>query len=96
MGELHSLQEQPEKAVPFLEVALKANPHETQTRLYLTQSLVKLSRVSEAIKVLEAAPEDVDGRIHYLLARTYQQQGEAEKARKAMDEFRKRRKTVTQ
>jgi tetratricopeptide (TPR) repeat protein len=95
IGELHTLQEQPEKAVPFLEAALKANPRETQTRLYLAQSLVKLSRTSEAVKILEDAPEDVDGRIHYLLSRTYQQQGETEKARKSMEEFRKRRKTAT-
>ena len=95
IGELHTLQEQPEKAIPFLDAALKANPRETQTRLYLAQSLVKLSRTAQAIKILEDAPEDPDGRVHYLLSRTYQQQGETEKARKAMEEFRKRRKNVT-
>jgi tetratricopeptide (TPR) repeat protein len=92
IGELHTLQDHPEKAVPFLETALRANPRETQTRLYLAQSLVRLSRTPEAIQILEQAPEDTDGRIHYLLGRTYQQQGETEKARSAMDEFRKRRK----
>ena len=46
IGELHALQDRPEKAVPFLETALRANPRETQTRLYLAQSLVRLSRPS--------------------------------------------------
>jgi len=94
IGEIHALEDRSEKAVPYLESALKANPHETQTRLYLAQSLVKLSRVQEAIKILESAPEDPDGRVHYLLGRTYQQQGQTLKAKKAMEEFRKRRKPV--
>jgi tetratricopeptide (TPR) repeat protein len=94
IGEVHALQDRPEKAVSFLEAALKANPRETQTRIYLAQALIRLSRTSEAISILEAAPDDADGRVHYLLGRTYQQLGEAEKARKAMDEFRKRRNPV--
>jgi tetratricopeptide (TPR) repeat protein len=94
IGEIHALENRSEKAVPYLESALKANPHETQTRLYLAQSLVKLSRAQEAIKILQAAPEDPDGRVHYLLGRTYQQQGQTAKAGKAMEEFRKRRKPV--
>ena len=79
----------------LLETALRANPHETQTRLYLAQSLIRLKRSAEAVRILEAAPDDPDGRIHYLLGRTYQQQGESEKARKAMDEFRRLRKDST-
>jgi Flp pilus assembly protein TadD len=53
-----------------------------------------VDRTSEAVKILEAAPADPDGRVHYLLGRTYQQQGKSDKARNAMDEFRKRRKTI--
>ena len=94
LGEVHTLQDHPDKAVPYLETALRANPRETQTRLYLAQTLVRLQRVPEALRILEAAPEDPDGRIHYLLGRTYLQQGEDEKARTAMEEFRKRRKAV--
>ena len=87
-------QDRAEQAVPLLERALRATPRETQTRLYLAQALVRLGRGPRAIQVLEAAPEDPDGRVHYLLSRTYQQQGSAEKARRAMDEYRKRRKAV--
>ena len=94
IGEIHALQDRPEKAVPFLEPSLRANPHETQTRVYLAQCLIRMSRAQEAVKILEAAPEDPDGRVHYLLGRTYQQLGEAEKSRRAMDEFRKRRDAV--
>jgi tetratricopeptide (TPR) repeat protein len=92
IGEAHTLQDKSEKAIPYLEKALLANPHETQTRLYLAQSLVRLKRQAEAVRILEVAPEDPDGRIHYLLGRTYQQMGANEKARKAMDEFRRLRK----
>ncbi len=92
IGEAHALQDKSEKAIPYLEKALLANPHETQTRLYLAQSLVRLKRLAEAVRILEVAPEDPDGRIHYLLGRTYQQMGANEKARKAMDEFRRLRK----
>ena len=95
IGEVHALQDRPGRAAPYLETALRANPHETQTRLYLAQALIRLKRSSEAVRILEAAPGDPDGRIHYLLGRTYQQQGESEKARKAMDEFRRLRKDPT-
>jgi tetratricopeptide (TPR) repeat protein len=94
IGEVHALQDRPAKAIPFLESALGANPRETQTRLYLAQALIRVDRTSEAVKILEAAPADPDGRVHYLLGRTYQQQGKSDKARNAMDEFRKRRKTI--
>ena len=95
IGEVHALQDRPGRAAPYLETALRANPHETQTRLYLAQSLIRLKRSAEAVRILEAAPNDPDGRIHYLLGRTYQQQGESQKARKAMDEFRRLRKDST-
>jgi tetratricopeptide (TPR) repeat protein len=91
IGEIHALEDRPEKAVPFLEKALRANPRETQTRLYLAQALVRLNRTAEALRILESAPEDPDGRLHYLLARTYQQAGDAAKAKAAMEVFRKRR-----
>ena len=95
IGEVHSLQDRPERAAPYLETALRANPYETQTRLYLAQSLIRLKRAAEAVRILEAAPEDPDGRLHYLLGRTYGQQGESEKARRAMNEFRRLRKDST-
>jgi tetratricopeptide (TPR) repeat protein len=91
IGEVHALEDRSETAIPFLEAAVRANARETQTRLYLAQALLKVNRTSDAVKILEAAPEDPDGRIHYLLGRTYQQQGEKEKARSAMEEFRKRK-----
>jgi tetratricopeptide (TPR) repeat protein len=95
IGEVHALQDRPGRAAPYLETALHANPHETQTRLYLAQSLIRLKRSAEALRILEAAPEDPDGRVHYLLGRTYQQQGEPQKARKAMDESRRLRRDPT-
>jgi tetratricopeptide (TPR) repeat protein len=94
IGEAYVLQDRPAEAIPYLQKALQTNPRETQIRLYLAQSLSGTGRAAEAIKVLEDAPEDRDGRIHYVLARTWMQQGEPEKARKAMDVFRQRRGTA--
>jgi predicted Zn-dependent protease len=95
IGEVHALRNRPEQAVPHLRKALQANPREARIRLYLAQALNRTGRAAEAIQVLEAAPEDQDGRIHYLLGRTYEQQGQPGKAREAMDIFRQRRGAAT-
>lgn len=91
IGEVHATQGRPEKALPYLETALRSRPNETQTRIYLARSLIQLKRTTEAIAVLEAAPDDPDGRIHYVLGQALQQLGYSEKAREAMNIFRQRR-----
>lgn len=93
IGEVHLTQGRPEKALPHLEKALGSHPQEAQTRIYLAQSLIHMHRTREAVAVLEAAPEDTDGRIHYLLGKTFQQLGQSAKARQAMNIFRQRRTT---
>jgi Tfp pilus assembly protein PilF len=94
IGEVHVLQNRPGRAVEYLRKALQANPRETQTRLYLADALTRIGRAAEAVQILEAAPEDPDGRIHYVLGRSYMKQGDSERARKAMDVFRQRRAAV--
>lgn len=94
IGEVHLLQNRPERAIEYLQKAVEAKPLEVQSRLYLAQALTQTGQTAQAVRVLEAAPEDRDGRIHYVLGRTYMQQGEPEKARKAMEIFRQRRGSV--
>ena len=96
IGEVHVLQNRPERAVEYLRKALQANPRETQTQtLSGADALTRTGRAAEAVQILEkAAPEDPDGRIHYVLGRAYMKLGDSEKARKAMDVFRQRRGTV--
>lgn len=94
IGEVHVLQNRPEQAIRFLRKALQSNPREQQVRLYLAQCLNQTGRAAEAVRVLEAAPEDPDGRIHYVLGRTLQKLGQTEKARKAMEVFRQRREST--
>ncbi len=96
IGEVHVTQGRPEKALPHLEKVLRSHPREAQTRIYLAQSLIQLNRTQEAVSVLEAAPDDPDGRIHYLLGKTFQQLGQPAKARQAMNIFRQRRTTPKQ
>ena len=95
IGEIHALQDRPGRGRALSRTALRANPHETQTRaLPGAVPHPAVERSQEAVKILEAAPEDPDGRVHYLLGRTYQQLGEPEKSRRAMDEFRSSRDAV--
>ncbi|MFN7926020.1 MAG: tetratricopeptide repeat protein [Bryobacteraceae bacterium] len=90
-GEVHVMKDDPAGAIPHLEAALAARPADAQTRSYLAQSLAKLNRVAEAVRVLEKAPEDPDGRIHYLLGSLYRRLGQQEKAEKAFEIFRSRK-----
>ncbi|MCW5983367.1 MAG: tetratricopeptide repeat protein [Bryobacteraceae bacterium] len=93
MGEVYMIQGDAAKALPHARTAVQGDPAGVQARLYLAQALQKLSRTPEAIKVLEAAPSDPDGRVHYLLARYLAQQGRKEEANRALAVFKEKRKS---
>ena len=92
LGEVHTLSNEYAAAVAPLEVALKANPQDAQSRIYLSRSLERLNRTEEAILLLERAPSDEDGRIHYVLANYYRAQGRQAEAARALEIFRQRSK----
>ena len=60
----------------------------------MAQSLAKLGRIKEAILTLEAAPNDADGRIHYVLAGYYRQEGRKEEMQRALAFFETRQKAL--
>jgi tetratricopeptide (TPR) repeat protein len=91
LGEVHHLGDKPQAAIPYLQVAVKARPQDEQSRIYLAHSLAKLGQIGEAIGILEAAPSDSDGRVHYALGTYYRRQGRSEDAARAFQVFEQRR-----
>ena len=80
--------EDPEKAAPYLEAALAADPKLLAAGASLGLALSRLGKYAEAVRHLEKSLElDDDGSLHYQLARAYQAAGSGEKARAAMAQY---------
>jgi tetratricopeptide (TPR) repeat protein len=93
IGEVRMIRGEPERALPHLESAVRGGAGGAQTVLYWAQALHRLGRTPEAIRVLQAAPADPDGRLHYLLARYLSQQGRKQEAARALAVFREKRRS---
>ena len=91
MGEALFMKGDHETAIPYLRTALNIHSSNEDTRMRLAQSLGKLGRIKEAILILEAAPTDADGRIHYVLAGYYRQEGKKAEMQRALAFFESRR-----
>jgi len=91
LGEIHHLGDNPQAAIPHLQVAIKAKSQDEQSRIYLAHSLAKLGQINEAIETLEAAQSDSDGRVHYALGTYYRRQGRTKDAARAFQVFEQRR-----
>ena len=91
LGEIFMMKDEPEAAIPYLRDSVKANPRDRRSRMYLARALAGGEHVDEAVALLEAAPADPDGRVHYLLGRLYSQRGDKEKAARAFAIFRERK-----
>lgn len=88
MGESLLRTEQPDQAVPFLEITLHADSNMLPAHAALGLALAKLGRGGDAIPHLEKALTlDDDGSLHYTLARAYQQAGNAQRSRELMEEY---------
>ncbi len=88
LGESFLRSEQPDKAVPYLETALKAQPSMKPADASLGLALGLLNRTGEAIPHLERALDlDDDGSLHYQLARAYQAKGDTQRARQLMTQY---------
>lgn len=92
LGYIYFSKNQFAAAAPYLERAVKANPADEQSRIHLAEALMKLKKVQEAVAVLESAPSDPDGRVHYVLASCYRQLGLKTKMERALAIFAERQK----
>src|SRR5579863_6735487 len=90
MGESLLRTEQPGRALPYLEAALRADPKMLSAHASLGSALTTLGRGVEAIPHLEKAlPLDDDGSLHYQLARAYRQAGDNQRYRETMAQYQK-------
>jgi tetratricopeptide (TPR) repeat protein len=94
MGEALFMKGDHAVAIPYLQNATAADPGNADGRIRLAQSLAKLGRIKEAILTLEAAPNDRDGRIHYVLAGYYRREGRKEEMERALAFFETRKKAL--
>lgn len=81
-------------AVPYLRTALNGRPTDEQSRIYLAESLSNLHDLPGAVAILESAPSDPDGRIHYVLAGYYRELGRKEQMEAALAFFSERQRLL--
>jgi len=80
--------EDAEKAVPYLQAALRADPGLLPAAGSLGLALSRLGKNTEAVPYLERSLTlDDDGSLRYQLARAYQSSGLADKARATMEQY---------
>lgn len=94
MGEALFMKGEHANAIPYLQNAITADPGNEDARIRLAQSQAKLGQIKEAIVTLEAAPNDGDGRIHYVLAGFYRREGRKEEMQRALAIFETRQKAL--
>ncbi len=96
LGEAYLMNNQPQAAIAHLDRVVRLNPKDTQSRIYLAQALESLGHLDDAIKILEQATSDEDGRIHYMLGKYYLRKGQKEEAAHAFETFRRRQRATKQ
>ena len=88
MGESLLRTQQPDKAIPYLEAALRTQRDMLPAHAALGMALTMLDRQKEAIPHLQQALTlDDDGSLHYNLARAYQAAGNPESAQQTMQQY---------
>ena len=91
LGEVYLFTGTPREALPLLRRAIEINAADEHSRHNLATALERTGRLDEAVKVLEEAPFDSDGQIHFLLGNYYRRQGKKEKAIEALRIYRQRK-----
>jgi len=87
--------QQPEKAIRFLNDALRLGPGFLPARAALGQALLLIGEPAQAIPLLESAiGTDHDGSVHFQLFRAYQLTGQAAKAREALAGYQRLRASL--
>jgi predicted Zn-dependent protease len=88
LGEFWVDARQPAKAVPYLERAVRGDPKGRHAHALLGRAYLDAGEAERALPHLEAAVEtDVDGSLHFQLARAYQAAGKVELARRTREQF---------
>jgi predicted Zn-dependent protease len=88
-GDAYLNQQLPEKALPYLQKAVAADPRLLQAKTSLARAYLQLGQADTAAQYLEEVlPTDDDGTLHFELARAYRTAGKAELAKQAMDRYR--------
>jgi predicted Zn-dependent protease len=88
LGDLLLARDEPERAIPLLEKAVRIAPREPHGQGALGRAYALVGRSADAIPHLkEALPVDEDGSLRLQLARAYQAAGRAELARAAMRDY---------
>jgi tetratricopeptide (TPR) repeat protein len=81
LGNTYLLEHQPEKALPYLTLALAADPHNSEIHRDLGTAYSELRDYPKAEAEFKiAVSADRDGSVHYKLARVYQALGQKENA----------------
>ncbi len=92
-GDLLLSSQEAEKAIPYLETALKFNPNLAAAQHALGRAYMQVGRQAAAIPHLQAALSiDEDGSLRYQLARAYQATGQTELAKKTLEDSAQRQK----
>ena len=88
LGRVWLEQRQPEKAIPYLEKAIRDSSTAAQARSALGRAYLDSGEAGRAIPHLEASLEtDEDGSLHFQLARAYQANGQGDLAREMRKKF---------
>jgi len=87
LGEAYVMNNQPEQAASQLDRVVRSSPEDNRSRIYFAEATDSLGHVEDAIKILEQADSDEDGRIHYMLGKYYLRKGEKAKADQAFATF---------
>jgi len=94
-GDVLLARDDPTRAIPFLEKAVRLEPDAPQAHGALGRAYALVGRAEDAILHLkQALPADVDGSLRYQLARSYQSAGRAEDARLALQDYEGFRKSA--
>jgi predicted Zn-dependent protease len=87
-GDVYLNQQLPEKALPYLQKAVAADPRMLQAKASLARVYLQLGQADNATGYLkEVLPIDDDGTLHFELARAYRAAGKAELAKQATAQY---------
>jgi predicted Zn-dependent protease len=88
LGDSFLRTQQPAKGIGYLETALKLSPAMKPAHASLGLALAMTNRQADAVPHLETALSlDTDGSLHYQLARAYQANGNAARARELLAQY---------